>query len=362
MFATLYGQRPDTKPTETYFERAANGIWHLRNPDLPEGEIKDVFERLNLKCVQMLFESADQFWDTLEKSDFNIIHAGLDPEALCGKDAFTQFQKESTAPNVERLIYYYSVRHYNHVAQNILDHILISLGDVYAFLSDENLLEDVSLADQAYGNTENYRSTVSPKGHRIWASANFCIEKTVSLLDFTTKYVFELASVRPQSIPRKPKAANVTFGKWKDIKAVKGTPLAKWSDDLRLIHALRDETVHNGTIDHYSKVYEHVVGASVKRRFLLLPDNVDGKLHTAGGRKRFYRQDNHLNARLPALLVSVLNDMAKSLDEFDQTLPDQWDDPSKYFDRHSEFTAALQRAEDTGGFLKFRHSTPSRKQ
>lgn len=358
MFATLYGQRTEVRPTSTYFERAANGIWHLRDPALPESEIKDAFDRLNLKCVQMLFESADQFWDILEKSDFNVIHAGLDPEALCNKDTFTQFLKETTDPSVQRLLYYYSVRHYNHVAQNILDHILISLGDVYALLSEENLLEDVSLAEQAHRDTENYRSTVSPKGHRIWASANFCIEKTVSLLDFTTKYVFELASLRPNSVPRKPKAANITFGKWKDIKPVKETPLAKWCDELRLIHALRDETVHNGTIDHYSKVYEHVVGASVKQRFLLLPDNVDGKLHTAGGRKRFYHQDNHLNALLPELLVTVFKDVVTSLDIFNLAIPDQWDDPSKYYDRHAEFATALEKVEETGGFLKFQYSDP----
>ena len=205
-------------------------------------DILDAFGRLNLKLVQLLFDSAEQFSDTIEASNLNIIHVGLDPEALVIRDEFTLKLNEKESPLEKRLIYYYSVRYYNDVAHNILTHSLISLGDLYALLSEPNLFEKIPFHVQAYGDEEHYRSTVLPSGHRIWANASFCIEKTVSFLDFTTKYVFELSHTKPGTIPRKPKASNAIFGKWKDAKLAKGTALSTWSDELRLIHTLRDET------------------------------------------------------------------------------------------------------------------------
>lgn len=353
MYATLYGQRTEAEPEERHFQRSPDGIWHLRKPGLPADKIMDAFERLNLKCLQLLFANADEFWDALEASNFNIIQAGLDPEALCSRDEFNDARKEISNPVEEKLILYYSIRNYNHVAQNVINHILITLGDAYRLLSEPNLHEDVPLKVQGGRDGESYRSTVSPSGFRIWTSVNFCIEKTVSLLDFTAKYVFELSQIKPGVVPRKPKASRVTFGKWRDAKLGKGTPLSTMSNELRLITALRDETVHNGTIDHFSRIYEHTVGAEVKRRFILFPDHQEGKIHTAAGRKRFFRQDNHLNAALPSILDRVFADILSSLNEIDRRIEPQWDAPESYFERYSEISETIDMAAKTGAFMKF---------
>ena len=107
------------------------------------------------------------------------------------------------------------------------------MGDAYALLSEPNLYEDIPLNVQAYEIEEHVRSTVSPSGHRIWTNVSFCIEKTVSFLDFTTKYVFEISHIKREAVPKKPKESNVTFGNWKDAKFAKDTPLSEWSDELR---------------------------------------------------------------------------------------------------------------------------------
>jgi hypothetical protein len=352
MYATLYGQRTEIEPEETHFHRAPNGIWHLQKASLLEDEVMDAFERLNLKCIQLLFDSAEQFWDTIETSNFDVIHAGIDPEALCSRDEFAEELHKMENPLEKKLIYYYSVMHYNHVAQNILKHILISLGDAYAFLSEPNLYEDVPLSVQAYGEGEVFRNSISPTGHRIWANISFCIEKTVSFLDFMTKYVFELSQVNLGAVSNKPKARNETFRSWSKIKLAKGTALSEWSDELRLIHALRDETVHNGTIDHYAKIYEHTIGTEVQKRFMLLPDHEKGRFLTSAGRKRFYRQDNHLNAVLPSILETVLRDALSSLNKIDDRIDHQWDDPNSYFERYSDLIAATKSAEEMGAFIK----------
>ncbi len=353
MYATLYGQRTEIEPDERHFHRGIDGAWNLQKSSLPSVEIMHAFERLDRKCLMLLFDSADQFWDTVEKSDFNIIHAGLDPEALCSRDDFNRACMDMQNPLERKLIFYYCVRNYSHVAQNIVNHILISLGDAYALLSEPNLHEDIPLDVQSYGHGEGYRNTSSPSGFRIWTNINFCIEKTVSFLDYTAKYVFELSNIKPDIAPGKPKAAHITFGKWNDAKLARGTSLSAMSNELRLLTALRDETVHSGTIDHFSRIYEHTIGAQVKRRFILLPDHDNGKILTAPGRKRFYNQDNHLNSLLPTVLDRVFGDALSSLNQIDNNIASRWNDPESYFTRYSEVSETIENAAKTGTFIKF---------
>lgn len=353
MYVTLCGERIDAKPEGRHFVQTPDGVWHLQNASLPIFEIMDAFERLNMKSLQLLFDSAEQFWNTLESANFNLIHAGLDAEAICSRDEFRRVYAEMNNPLEKKLIYYYSIRHLNHVAQNIINHIMVSLGDAYAALSSENLHENVPLNEQIFVAGEGYRNSGSPMGFRIWTNINFCIEKSVSFLDFTSKYIADLSNIKPAMTSWKSKARDVTFGKWNHAKLARGTDLSDVSDELRLLIALRDETVHNGTIDHFSRVYEHTSGSRVKRRFLLLPDHDRGRLLTAAGRKRFFAQDNHLNEVLPNLLDKVFGDVLSSLNKIDERIEAQWGDLDDYAKRHSEMTNAVKMAEETGAFLKF---------
>ena len=151
----------------------------------------------------------------------------------------------------------------------------------------------------------------------------------------------------------KTKGGHKTFGNWKDARLAKGTALSTMTDELRLITALRDETVYNGTIDHFSRVYEHVVGAHVKKRFILLPDHDKGKIHTAGGRKRFFHQDDYLNEVLPTILDRVFADLLSSLLEIDSKIEPRWDNLESYHERHSMIVDTMDRPARIGGFMKF---------
>jgi len=207
-----------------------------------------------------------------------------------------------------------------------------------------------------YKDGDSYRNTVSPAGHRIWTNLNFCIEKIVSFLDFTAKYVSELSNIKLGFYSGKLKARDITFGKWKHIKLAQGTLLSTMSDELRLITALRDETVHNGTIDYFSRVYEHTFGPEVKGRIVLLPDHENGRILTTAGRKRFFKQDNHLNALLPSMFDRVLGDALSSLDEIDRRIEPQWDNLEDYFERYSKVSRVMDAASKTGAFMKIYHT------
>lgn len=351
MYIDFYGRKTVDRPSTGYFEKTLDGIWISNNPSLPVDEIMSSLEDINLKLLQRLFSDPSGFWDALATFDFDLLQAGLDPEARAGRDQFNDFFK-SASGDAQKLIFYYSVRGYNHAAQNMLKHVIISLGDAYELLSNENLEEKVPLAVQSHGG-EHYRNLTSPTCHRIWERLSYCIEKVISFLDFLSKYIAELSAMDGKKVTGRLNTSSVTFGGWRKIKLAKDTALTNQTDDLRMLMVLRDETVHNGTLDHFSRVYEHAVDSTVQARFLLIPDHDAGRILTAAGRRRFFHQDNHLNAILPTAIHRVLDDTRLSLRTIDERMPTIWTDPSAYFDRHKEVHEALNAAGEIGAFVKF---------
>lgn len=261
MFIDFYGRKTVNRPSIGHFEKTSDGIWISNNPSLPADEIMSSLEEINLKMLQRLFSDPSEFWDALETYEFDLLQAGLDPEARAGRDQFNDFFK-SAPGDAQKLIFYYSVRGYNHASQNMLNHVIISLGDAYELLARENLEEKVPLDVQSYGG-EHYRNLTSPTCHRIWERLGFCIEKIISLLDYTSKYIAEISAMDGKKITGRLNTSSVTFGQWRKIALAKDTALSNLSDDLRMLTVLRDETVHNGTIDHFSRVYEHAVDSKV---------------------------------------------------------------------------------------------------
>ena len=88
-------------------------------------------------------------------------------------------------------------------------------------------------------------------------------------------------------------------------------------------------------------------------RFLLIPDHDGGRILTAAGRRRFFRQDNSLNVILPAAIHRVLDDTLLSLRTIERRMPTIWTDPSAYFERHKEVHEALNAAGKIGAFMRF---------
>lgn len=351
MYIDFYGRRTAVRPSTGHFEKTSHGIWISNNPSLPTDDIMSCLEYINLKLLQSLFSDPSKFWDAVATFDFDLLHAGLDPEARASRDQFNEFFKHASG-DAQKLIFYYSVRGYNHAAQNMLNHVIISLGDAYELLSRENLEDSVPLEFQSFGG-DHYRNLTSLTCHRIWERVSFSIEKIISFLDFLSKYIAELSAMNVGKVTGRLNTSSVTFGEWRNIKLAKDTALSNYSDDLRMLTVLRDETVHNGTIDHFSRIYEHAINSAVQARFLLIPDHDRGRILTAAGRRRFFYQDNHLNAILPAAIHRVLVDTLLSLRTIEERMPTTWTDKSAYYERHKEVHETLLAADKIGAFVKF---------
>jgi hypothetical protein len=147
--------------------------------------------------------------------------------------------------------------------------------------------------------------------------------------------------------------SSVNFRKWRKIKLAKDTALFNLSDDLRILTVFRAETVNNGTIDHFSRIYEHAINSRVQPRFFIMPDHDGGRILTAAVIQRLFEQDNHLNKILPAAICWVLYDTLLSLRTIEERTPTISTDPSAYSDRHKEIHEALDAADKIGAFVKF---------
>jgi hypothetical protein len=69
------------------------GIWIANNASLPTDDIMSSLEKINLKLLQGLFSDPSKFWDALASFEFDLLHAGIDPEARTIRDQFNEFSK-----------------------------------------------------------------------------------------------------------------------------------------------------------------------------------------------------------------------------------------------------------------------------
>jgi len=74
------------------------------------------------------------------------------------------------------------------------------------------------------------------------------------------------------------------------------------SESMRMIMYLRNEIVHNASIDSVPKVYQIIKDKKIIEKFILLPDFDDGIVCTFKNRKRFFNNDTKLNEILPQLI------------------------------------------------------------
>lgn len=354
MFLDLCGRRFKEAPIGQFFYTRPDGTWRL-SPELPSGRIQQRFEELKLKQIQSLFGSADEFWDALEGSNFNDVHGGIDPESTASAEEFREYSKTHSTGTTGKLLYYYTTMQYNHSAQEALNEIEILLGDIYFLLSEGNIQHPIPLEDQLHRDGRSVRNCASSITIRIWSMVSTIILRVVSLLDYTTKYLYELLRGEYRVASSKPKSASKTFGDLKTLGEFQNTSLLKKAEKLALLFSLRDEVVHNGILEPWSRVYEVTQGPKVVERFFLMPDHSLGGFARVGARRRFYSQDRRLNEELPELVRGILVGVSECLDRAETIIPDEWPDPSAYFARHREVHDTIESAARFRGhsFIKF---------
>lgn len=85
------------------------------------------------------------------------------------------------------------------------------------------------------------------------------------------------------------------------------------SDAIKLIESLRNEVVHNGSLEQNPKVYISFENNKMVERFMLLPDYIDGNLVSVKSRKHFFSNTNKANELLPELHIIYLKEILSTI-------------------------------------------------
>lgn len=303
MFSLYYNTDgiPSKDPSKEMF-------WVQESPAgfiLKEGDITYEIEtrciRLGDQLATKIFGSLPAYHALLPTIPMAYVYGGIDAEVNVSKEEFEKFINHGPHhPLHNQLLYFYDAENLIGTLQNAVMESKHLLGQFYKTLNTNSFLIDPNITMVEDG----LQYAAGPIVTNITSTVNHLFINLYSQLDFITKIAWEF-----QHLPidfttyHKLKSRDVLFG---DAKKISVNGLAgsiyDTSDDIKRIIALRNEIVHNSSIDSIPKVYQVISNKQIIAKFILLPDMGNGFIRSFKNRKRFFNQDLKLNELLPELL------------------------------------------------------------
>ncbi len=240
--------------------------------------------------------------------------AGIDAEVRLSKEDFeTLINSIEDKERLFRLLYYFDVENLIGTLQNSVLETKYIIGKFYKTLNNNSFLvhNDLTMVDDGIQYASGYIVT------NITSLVNHLFINLYSQMDFTTKIIYEIENLHMnfETYP-KLKSKDTTYGDSKKT-AFREMPdsIYEMSDAIRMIMYLRNEIVHNASIDGIPKVYQNIKNKKVIEKFILLPDFSNGMIRTYKNRKRFFNNDTKLNEILPTLISEFWDKLKFTLSE-----------------------------------------------
>src|SRR5690606_1044777 len=177
-----------------------------------------------------------------------------------------------------RLLYYFDVENLISTLQNSVLETKYIVGEFYKILNTNSFLihNDLTVVENGIQYSSGYIVT------NITSLVNHLFINLYSQMDFTTKIIYEIENLHMnfETYP-KLKSKDTTYGDSKKT-AFREMPdsIYEMSDAIRMIMYLRNEIVHNASIDGIPKVYQNIKNKKVIEKFILLPDFSNGMIRT----------------------------------------------------------------------------------
>lgn len=201
----------------------------------------------------------------------------------------------------------------------------IYVGDCHYLVSSlQNLLEEVNrcfikfyikLAEAGPLDTE-----IEGRDDGIYWSASsqirdvhVCVEnyfiKANAVLDLFCKIVYEIENIRDDFsiVPRfKSKDKLWSAKRFLKMNKLPGT-IFEECDIINMIIAIRNQVIHNGTLEIYPKMFYRLQNKQIIERFILFPDMEGAHFVTFKNRNHFYHNRHKVNDFLIAVHKEFLN-------------------------------------------------------
>lgn len=291
-------------------------------------EIESEILKLYDKFRDLIFENLDDYYRELDTLPIFVSNAGLNSDCPCDVQLFQKYIQESEN-SVDNLYKYLYLEDYGFLLSTIRN-LLVSMD--YAFVNYFIQICNINM-DLTKINNENTIWTVSSyESSCILSLLESYFTKAYSILDILTKIAYELQKMNNNyESYNKVECKNILWGDRKKLLINKtiGTVFER-SNTIKIIESIRNEVVHNGSLEQVPKIFILIKDKKIMERFMLFPDFNDGNLATFKNRNHFFGDENKVNDKLPEInskyLVELLNTLKQlnkiKIEEDDEKIPE----------------------------------------
>lgn len=241
-----------------------------------------------------------------------IRYDGHSQEGCCSKEKFESLLNANNNELTHKVLYYHDCEMLMSSFQNRTSVLARLINRVYEILTPDLSLDIKTYDDVAFG--------IDAQGIDVYTYLHSLIITLASSFDLITKVAYELQKMHEVDFTSYPnmKSKDITYGKrkWLDENLkVKDTLFAKQEIVcVRTIESLRDEIIHNGSLDFHYSLYHGLVDNNLVH-WIFFPDMEEsGTFKSVKARKKFYPDSTRtFNVVLPPLLLDVIECLKRTL-------------------------------------------------
>ncbi len=262
------------------------------------------------KMRDLLFEDVDKYYLELGGMPVFVQDAGYDSNCGLDSKSFLKLVEEykDKVPNLYKHLYLVDIQFLIATVQNLLE------GMDYSFTNYFVQIGSIEIKNRLTDKKDTTMMLSSQESRYLSSLLESYFTKAYSILDILTKicYEFECKHDSFENF-KKAKSAKILWGDRKRLSIKCAGTIFVRSDTVKLIETLRNEVVHNGSLEQNPKVYISFKNNEIVEKFMLLPDYNDGNLLTVKNRKHFFSDCNKVNDLLPKLHFTYLSEIMNTI-------------------------------------------------
>ncbi|MDR7371036.1 hypothetical protein [Flavobacterium aquidurense] len=281
-------------------------------------EIESMCFELRTLLAIKIFGSAQEYYRIVEHPIYYFVaQAGIDADVRISKKEFEEFVLQyPDKETLYKMLYFFDIDNVIGTLQNCMVETKFAVGEFYKQLN----INSFSVIENRFINEDGIQYSSGGVVANITSLVNRIFICLYSMLDFITKIAHEVEALQTDftSYPKlKSKETVLGYAKKTTFHEMKNT-LFERTDTRKMIEFLRNEIIHNASIDSLPKVYQRVEANKIVEKFILLPDFSNGIIETYINRKRFYTVDTKLNEILPDIINDYFTRLSFTLQQINK--------------------------------------------
>lgn len=292
----------------TYYNPIGQDIYKLAT------EINNEIIAIHDVALFNVFNDID-YYAVVNLAPMWIRNAGHSGESSMSKEVFERLVKLNNNHLTNKFLYYHDLEALVNSVQNRFLIITDMIDWLYVYLSPSLIYK-----------IQEYDEVIFTRDFHVHAILNTIIVNILSCCDIMTKLCFELDNIHNISYENYPKSKSkdILYSQSKKLSEELKKDNTLFSQPtpsiVKQFEALRNEIIHNGTLDFDYSVYYGNKGDDIYA-WIFFPDfNESGALQTYNARRKFYSNSSKtFNTLLPSMLKEFMELSLKTLALIKQT-------------------------------------------